>query len=112
VDASQPLRAAGAFFPFTLAGPAQVRVEVVLPSMLEGEVVVGPLYAATRPELVYEPDAGEDRSFHVKGCHDRPWVGRFEHGGAYAVRVPPIPTAMGQAETVVQVRVHATYATP
>jgi hypothetical protein len=109
VDTTLRLRSEGAFFPFTLDGPAAVTVEVHLPEMLEAEVALGPLYAAMRPELVYEPDAEEDVRFPVRGCSTPPFSHRLEKAGPYAVRVPPIPTAMGmESEMFVSVRVTAT----
>ena len=108
VDATLPLRSEGAFFPFTLQGPSDVRVSVHLPEMLDGDIAVGPLYAAMRPTLIYETEAREDVRYPVHGCSTEPLTHRFEKPGAYAVRIPPIPTAMGmESKMFVTVEVRA-----
>ena len=106
VEARLPLRSEGLVIPFTVPASSSVRVDLDLPAMLESDVVVGPLYLALRPAVVLEPEPREDRTHHITGCETAPFVETFEKPGAYAVRVPPIPTAMGmESEMFVTVRI-------
>ena len=109
VDATLPMGPGGAAFAFTVTEPMSVDVQVELPMELEGQAVIGPLYAAMRPHLVYEPDAEEDRAFFVKGCSGAPQMFELPKAGMYAVRIAPIPTAMGEMAPRVRVvvKVHA-----
>ncbi len=106
VDARLPLRSEGVVVPFTLSKPGRVTFKVELPAMLESDVVVGPLYVALRPHVVLEPEEREDRSHAIHGCETAPFSETFKKAGAYALRVPSIPTAMGmESEMFVNVRI-------
>ena len=109
VDATLPMGPGGAAFAFTVAEPMSVDVQVELPMELVGQAIIGPLYAAMRPHLVYEPDAAEDRVFSVEGCSGAPQTFELAKAGMYAVRIPAIPTAMGEMPPSVRVvvKVHA-----
>jgi hypothetical protein len=106
VDARLPLRSEGLVVPFTLSAPGRVTIHVELPAMLESDVAVGPLYVALRPHLVLEPEEREDRTHAINGCQTAAFTETFKKPGAYALRIPPIPTAMGmESEMFANVRI-------
>ncbi|MDA1193928.1 MAG: hypothetical protein O2894_01975 [Planctomycetota bacterium] len=107
-DIRLPLRSEGVVVPFTLSAPGTVRITVKLPAMLEADVAIGPLYVAQRPGTVLEPEPREDRVHRIAGSTAAAIVERFDRAGAYAVRVPSIPTAMGmESEMFVEVSVRS-----
>ena len=107
LDVTLPMGTEGVAFAFTIDTPMSVDVRVDLPKMMEGQVAVGPLYAAMRPHLVYEPDAADDQVFSVMGSPGT-WHGvELKKPGMYAVRLAGIPTAMGEMTPMIHVVVKA-----
>ena len=108
VDARLPLRSEGLVIPFTVAAGTTVAIDLDLPAMLECQATVGPLYLALRPEPILEPEPREERTHRFHGCETPVFEETFRKAGAYAIRIPPIPTAMGmESEMFVDVRVTA-----
>lgn len=106
VDTRLPLRGEGVVVPFTVAAGSTVRMEVELPAMLAAEARIGPLYVAKRPDVVMEPEAREDQVWALSGGETPARTETFAKAGAYAIRIPSIPTAMGMEEQMwVTVRV-------
>jgi len=107
LDVTLPMGPEGVAFPFTLNAPTSVDVRVDLPNMMQGQAAIGPLYAAMRPHLVYEPDATEDEVFAVKGSPGAWHRVELKKAGMYAVRIASIPTAMGEMTPMIHVVVKA-----
>lgn len=108
VDARLPLRSEGLVIPFTVAAGTTVAIDLDLPAMLECKASLGPLYLALRPEPILEPEPHEDRVQHFEGCETPVVEHTFAKAGSYAIRIPPIPTAMGmESEMFVDVRITA-----
>jgi hypothetical protein len=103
VDVTLPMGPEGVAYAFTIGEAMRVDVRVDLPCTLEGTAVIGPLYGAMRPHLVYEPDGEEDQGFAVKGSPGSIHSFELPKAGMYAVRIAGIPTAMGEAPPSIHV---------
>jgi hypothetical protein len=102
-DATRALGAEGVDVGFTVDEPTRIGFEVRLPAGLRPEAKVLRLRPALRPELLYvvEPVASmaSQEGGILRGHAD------LAHAGAYALRIPAIPMAMGAMPPTVHVRV-------
>ena len=106
LDAERILRSEGTDFMFTAPAPGQVEVLVALSANCSSEATVriGPLRTALRPDVVYEPELEPEHTLRVR-AQAEPRVLTLAEPGPYAVRLDPVPMAMGNDGAPSTVRV-------
>jgi hypothetical protein len=104
LDLRRPVDSMGALFAFTIAEPGVVRVHVGLERCCEdteARAAFGPLLPALRPHAVYEPDPALDTAFTVTPSAAPGRRFDLKKPGVYAVRIEPIPSAMGSEDEAI-----------